>query len=70
MWGGWSVDDTLKPSIAYISNILSNVILVIVYDGESTSLKPGDIGFFSSNTVVTFEQAGNGSVRLTGKAKG
>jgi len=50
--------------------ILSNVILVIVYDGESTSVEPGDIGFFSSNTVVTFDQAENGSVRLTGKAKG
>jgi len=46
---------------------------VTVYEGESTSVETkelGDIGFFSSNTVVTFEQAENGSVRLTGKAKG
>jgi len=50
--------------------ILPNLILVIVYDGESTSLKHGDIGFFASNTVVTFEPSENGSVRLTGKAKG
>jgi len=50
--------------------ILSNVILVTVYKGESTSVEHGDIGFFSSNTVVTFEQGENGSVRLTGKAKG
>jgi len=49
--------------------LLLNAILVIVYDGESTSVKPGDIGFFASNTVVTFEQGENGPVKLTGKAK-
>jgi len=59
--------------VLFILVILWNAIVVTVYEGESTSVETkelGDIGFFSSNTVVTFEQAENGSVRLTGKAKG